>query len=95
MLQVLKDNIIIKPIFEEHKGKIILLSHRTEFKQYHGFVYGVVMAVGPKYPYELKAGDKILFRRHEGKRIYIDRELYLVLREEWVDAIINFEKGEI
>ena len=87
MLSALRDEIIVRPVFEKQKGLIEIPESAQEYKQYHGFVYGIVMAIGKGYPYgELKIGDRILFQRHEGKKVYIKGELFLVLKERWVHA---------
>ena len=89
MLQALRDNVIVKPIYEEQKGSIIIPKSAEVFKQYHGFVMGEVVSIGKKYPYPLKAGDRVLWRRHEGKKVYEDGQLYFVLKERWVESIIS------
>ena len=89
MLQALKDNVIVRPIYEERKGNIIIPEGAKVFKQYHGFVVGEVVSVGKRYPYPLKAGDRVLWRRHEGKKVFEDGKLYFVLKERWVEAVYH------
>jgi co-chaperonin GroES (HSP10) len=87
MLQALRNEVIVKPVFEEHKGLIEIPKSALEYKQYYGEVFGEVVSIGEDYPYgKLKIGDKIIFQRHEGKRIEVDGEKYLVLKEKWVMA---------
>ncbi len=91
MLSVLGNNLIAKLSYEKSRSGIII-PQETTFSKYHSFVYAVVEAVGPDYPYKIKIGDKILIRRHEGKAFkYKDRK-YLKLREGWVDAIFGDDK---
>ena len=86
MLQAMRDMVIVKPVYEEHRGNIVIPKSAKQFKQYHGSVIGIVVSVGPKYLYELKAGDRVIWRRHEGKKVYENRELYFALKEKWVEA---------
>jgi co-chaperonin GroES (HSP10) len=89
MIQALRDNIIVRPIFQEHKGLVEIPKDAQEFKQYHGEVFGEVVAIGKGYKYELEIGDKIIWQRHEGKPIIVDKEKYLVLKSKWVLAVIK------
>lgn len=88
MLKVLGNNILATLIYEEKRGGVLIPGGSVVFKKYHGFVYGKVVAVGPEYPYDVKPGDKILIRRHEGKSFKYEGKTYLKLKERWVDAII-------
>ena len=91
MLSVLGNNLIAKLSYEKSRSGIII-PQETTFSKYHSFIYAVVEAVGPDYPYKIKIGDKILIRRHEGKSFkYKDRK-YLKLKERWVDAIFGDDK---
>lgn len=81
------NSVVVKGIFETHtKGGFVLPDTAEEYKQYHGQVRGEVMAVGSKseHRHEIKKGDFILFRRHEGKRFIIDGEKYFKLKDRWV-----------
>ncbi|MDD5355069.1 MAG: hypothetical protein PHY56_00805 [Candidatus Omnitrophica bacterium] len=102
MLQAIKDNVIVKPVYQEKVGNIILPglskfgknSGKGEFQLYHGFIYGVVESVGKDYKetFEgrlLQAGDKIIWQRHEGKPFLYNRETYLKLKSKWVLAVLN------
>jgi co-chaperonin GroES (HSP10) len=91
MLQALRNEIIVKPILEEHKGLIEIPKSATEYKQYHGEVVGEVISIGHKYPYkeDLKVGNKVIFQRHEGKRMLYEGERYLALKEKWVHGKIE------
>lgn len=83
MLQAIRNTVIVKPIYEDQRSQILLPEYSPVYKKYHGFVYGIVISIGSRYPYKdyIKPGDKVLFRRHEGKPIYENGELYLVLTE--------------
>lgn len=90
MLEAMRDEVIVRPIYEEKRGTIIIPESAKQFKQYHGSIYGIVMSVGPdwkkKVPEELKPGDKVVWVRHEGKKCYEDGQLYFVLSRRWVIA---------
>ncbi len=94
MLQAIGKNLIVKPIYEVKKGNIIIPLSAQEFKQYHGFVCGLVISVGNKFGLKfagerLRSGDKILFQRHEGFKIEYDGEVYLRISDRWVGAKLN------
>jgi len=89
MLQALRDEVLIKLIFEEHKGLIEIPKSAMKWKQYDAEVTGEVVSIGSKYPYELKLGDRIIFERHEGSRITYEGVKYLKLKEKWVHAKIE------
>ena len=86
MLKALRNSIIVKPEYEETRGKIIIPKSALEFRQYHGSVVGIVISVGPesKFRNELKPGDKVYWRRHEGFRIVYDRQVYFKVRDKWI-----------
>jgi len=86
MLQALRDEIIVKPVFVERKGVLVIPKSALKYKQYDGEVYGEVISIGPKYPYNLKPGDKVIWQRHEGKKIIFEGETYLILKARWVQA---------
>lgn len=85
MLQALRDEIIVRPIYEEiTKGGIIVPLQARTHKLYHGSITGEVISVGPKCKFDIKPGDKIYWQRHEGKKVYVDRELFFAVRSRWV-----------
>ena len=92
MLQALDDNIIVKIIYEKQRGNLIIPDSANIYKKYNGKVFGLVESVGPRYPYDIKPGQIVSFRRHEGKVIKFEGEIYLKLREEWVDAKLYEEE---
>jgi co-chaperonin GroES (HSP10) len=86
----LRDEVIIRPIFEEQVGNIILFEGKGVYKQYHGFIYGEVISIGSRYPYkELQVGDKLLFIRHEGIPVRYEGVEYLILRQARVLAVLR------
>jgi co-chaperonin GroES (HSP10) len=84
-------NIVVKVKRQSKAGSIIIPSTAQEFIQYHGNIYGVVVAVGPDYPYDVKVGDKIIFRRHEGVKVEDGDDMYVSLEERFVDAVYEEE----
>lgn len=103
MFKSVKDFVIIKPIYQSTIGNLIIPeasrfgknSGHGEFQLYHGFIYGIVEAVGRDYKAQtfngepLLAGDKVIWERHEGKRFYYQDQEYLRLRGNSVLAKIN------
>ena len=47
---------------------------------------------GKVIPLDVKAGDRILFAKYSGTEIKIDKEDYLILREEEVLGVIESAK---
>lgn len=87
MLQALRNEIIVRAIYEEKtRGGIIVPPQAKQFKLYHGSIQGEVVSVGPesKFKNEVKPGDKIVWTRHEGKKVYEDRELFFVVKDRWI-----------
>ena len=87
----LKDNIVVKPVYVEHSGKIEIPKSALQFKKYDANVYGYVVSVGKDFGLRfkgdnLKQGDIVIFQRHEGKRFIYERETYLKLKPKWVLA---------
>ena len=91
MLQALRAEIIVRPIYQEKQGRIIIPEHSPHFKQYHGSVSGLVISVGPKSEFrdEVKPGDRIVWVRHEGKKIVYEGQEYRAVRDRWVRARLN------
>ena len=86
MLQALRAEIIVKPIYEEKRGTIIIPESVRQFKLYHGSIVGEVISLGPasKFKGEVKPGDKIYWQRHEGRKVFENRQLYFTIRERWI-----------
>ena len=91
MLQAIGATIIIKPIYQERKGKILLPRYSPEYKKYHGRIYGKVISIGPKsiWKNDLKPGDLVDWQRHEGFKIEYQREIYFKVRDRWVMGIMK------
>ena len=79
-LKAVRDTVIVKIEYATKIGNIVVPDGA---KQYHGDFTGIVVSVGPDYPYELKEGDRLYFTRHEGHKIRSKGEWYLSLREKW------------
>jgi len=89
MIQATEDRICVKVQYQERYGSILL---PDQSKKYNGPFYGEIISIGPDYPYkEIKPGDKLVFRRHEGFPITVGDEDYLVLRERWCEGLLNGE----
>ena len=87
MLQALRNEIIVRPIYEEKtRGGIIVPSWAREYKLYHGSIQGEVISVGlkSKFKDEIKPGDRIVWTRHEGKKILFEGQTYFAVRDRWV-----------
>ena len=81
-LRAVRDCIIVRIFYDEKsKGGIVI---PDTAKQYHGSFVGVVVAIGPDYPYDLKVEDKVYYRRHEGYKIRYKESDYMSLQSKWV-----------
>jgi len=87
-LQALKDTVIIKVHYKEKTTGGLFIPEGAA-QAYNSDFYGEVISVGPKYKYDIKPGDKVIFRRHEGKPLTIDRVKYLILKSKWVEGILE------
>ena len=93
-MQALRDDVIVRPIYTEHKGLIEIPKTALEYKQYAGGVFGEVVSVGQKFSQtfggeKLENGENIIFTRHEGKRFTHEGIKYLKLSAKWVLAKVN------
>lgn len=96
MLQALRDNLIIKPIYREKESAIFIPEIAKKYKQYDAQVLGEVISVGPKFnlTFErepLKPKDQIIFQRHEGIKFVYEGQTYLKLNQKRVLA--KYERG--
>lgn len=85
MLQAVRDIVLVEPVYEKQSG-LIWIPDQAQ-KQNSDF-YGIVISLGPECPIkdEIKSGDKIIFRRHEGTPIEHEGKKYLALQPKWVEA---------
>ena len=73
MFQALHKTIIIKPILQEKKrGGLIIIPETKGARQYHSSYYGIVTSISSQSRWlnDLKIGDKIIYIRHEWKKVY-------------------------
>jgi len=102
MLKALRDDVIVKPVYEDRVGKIYIPEASTfgknsgkgKFRLYDGFIFGIVASVGLRYRETfngrlLQAGDKVIWTRHEGKRLFDADQEYILLKKKHVLAVIK------
>lgn len=81
-LRAVRDTVIVKTEYaEQSKGGIVI---PETAKQYSGSFVGRVVAVGPEYKNDVKPGDSVFWRRHEGHIVLYRGTKYLSLRAKWV-----------
>jgi co-chaperonin GroES (HSP10) len=88
-LQALRDEIIVRPVYEKQKGLVIIPKSAIKFKQYDGQVFGEVLSVGKRHKLGVKIGDIISWVRHEGKKIIHQGQVYFAIRERWILGRVN------
>lgn len=97
-VQMTYNKILVKPMAdaEVSRGGIILPPSVTKEQTLVGIVHGVgpgrVSDQGALIPCCVQIGDKILYSRHQGFPIEIDREKYTVMPD--VEALMIFPKDE-
>lgn len=92
MLKAPRDLVIVDPIYSDKaEGSSVIYVQERDQKT-RGDLRGIVIAIGPDCPHELKAGDKVLIRRYdhgapEGVPVEYNGKEYLSLKPEWVEAV--------
>ncbi|MEK6545756.1 MAG: co-chaperone GroES [Nitrospinota bacterium] len=90
----LGDRVLVKPLSEKEfvKGGIIIPDTAKE-KPYEGEVVAVgkgrVLEDGRIQPLEVKKGDKVIYTKYGGTEVKIEREEYLLMREDDILGIIS------
>ena len=95
-LTPLQDRILVQRVEEEEKTKGgIIIPDTAKEKPAEGKVVSVgngkVGDDGKRIPLEVKKGDRILFGKYSGTEVKIEGEEYLIMREDDVLGIINFD----
>ena len=85
-MRAIKDTIIVKQEYQKESEKIIIPETARKFKLYDGNIKYIVVAVGPKYPYNLILGDKVHIRRHEGVKFLFKGVEYFKIKERWIEG---------
>lgn len=85
-IETVKDTIIVKKLYQKEVSGIVIPESARKFQLYDGSIKYIVVAVGPDYPYDLKIGDEVIIRRHEGKSFFVDGVEYHKMKERWVEA---------
>jgi len=95
-IKPLSDHILIEPIKEEEKTKSGIVLPDTMEKERPE--QGKVISVGPgklnlqtgqRIPLEIKAGDKVLFKKYGPQELKVDGKEYLIAEEEDILAILE------
>ena len=89
----LHDRIVVRPLEdgEQSVGGIIIPDTAKE-KPQRGTVIAAgsgVVIDGERVPLEVKTGDVIVFGKYPSQEITLDREDYLIMREDEVLAVIE------
>ncbi len=90
----LGDRVVIKPLEAEDKTKGgIILPDTAKEKPQEGKIVaigkGKIDDAGKAIPMEVKIGDKVLYGKYSGTEITIDKEQYIILKEEEILAVIE------
>ncbi|MGF1679224.1 MAG: co-chaperone GroES [Candidatus Methylacidiphilales bacterium] len=88
------DRVLVQPVEEKEvkKGGIIIPDSAKE-KPQEGKV--VALGTGKKdengkvIPFEVKAGDTVLFSKYGGTEVKVDDENYLIMREDDILGVIG------
>ena len=89
-LNAVRDTIIIK---RQYTGKIanstLIIPETHGIQSNHEDFIGLVISVGEKYPYKLKEGNRITYRKNEGVKFISSGEEYFSLKERYVESVID------
>ena len=88
VVRAMRDEVIVKQVLSEKKGSFFIPETKGA-RMYNAEFYGEVISVGPKCKKDIKPGDKLLYRRHEGKKIYYKGVEYFVLKDRWVECVLT------
>jgi len=80
--------VIVRQLIKKISQEIII---PESFERQVSDAYGEVISVGENCPFivDIKAGDKILYRKNEGTKLDIAVGEFLALKSEWVLAKIE------
>lgn len=90
----LADRVLVERIEEgeEIKGGIIIPDSAKEKPQEAKVIAlgtGAVDKDGKKIPFSVKVGDKVLIGKYAGTEVKLNDEIYLLLREEEILAVVE------
>jgi chaperonin GroES len=93
-LRPLHDRILVKRLEEGdvQRGSIVIPDTAREKPQEGKIIAvgsGKVTDGGKRIPLAVKAGDRILFGKYSGSEVTLDREAYLIMKEEDVLGIVS------
>ena len=93
-IKPLGDRVVVKPLEAEDKTKGgIILPDTAKEKPQEGKIVaigkGKIDENGKSVSMEVKMGDKILYGKYSGTEITIDKEQYIILKEEDILAVIE------
>ncbi len=93
-LKPLGGNILVKPVTEEVSASGIVLPDTVDReKPQKGEVValgtGKVTKDGKTIPFNVKVGDKVLFKKYSPDEIELDGEEYLIMDEDAVLAVLQ------
>jgi len=94
-IRPLGDRVVVRPISKEETTKSGIVIPETMEKERPE--QGEIIAVGPgkisengqRTPMDVKVGDRVLFSKYGPSEIKIEREEYLVIKEEDILAILQ------
>ena len=91
----LHDRVILQRLDQEDEQRVggIIIPDSAKEKPQHGKVIaagkGKLEKDGKVTPLDVKAGDTVLFGKYAGQEIKVDREEYLIMREEEILGVIE------
>lgn len=90
-IKPLFDRVVVKPIKEKpEKIGNIILPESTKCPEISEVVaLGVGNVDGKKIEFEVKVGDRVIFNKFSGNDFKIDNEMYTIIKEKDILAIID------
>ena len=79
------DNVVITATQKKHEEKGIIIPEEEQ----NAPTRGIIVAVGPDVPDDLKEGDEVLFAQYSEDTVQLGGETYCVVREESIRGKIS------
>lgn len=87
-LQPIQDWVLVKPLAPETQTEAGIIIPETAIEKQ---LRGDIIAVGPgkkDEPMTVKAGDRVIYRKHAGMEVEYENEAHLLMKENEILAII-------
>jgi len=90
-IKPLFDRVVVKPIKEKNEkiGNIILPETTQKPEISEVVALGTGKIEGKEVTFEVNIGDKVIFNKYSGNEFILDQEVYTIIKEKDILAIIE------